>query len=293
MTRLRGLLIFYGIRAHFPNSGASIMLCTKAFSSELKDISKKDGIVKVYLNALGNLDSDGDRIKLGAYAKTIQERGPAGSNRIKFLWMHEFWNPIGVPKELVEDPNGPGPEGGLLATVQLAKGVKQADEALILYETGVLNEHSVGIDILRRDEDDRANVLEVRLWEGSVVTWGANPLTPFVEMKGETQADRWKRINEKVTRLQKALREPLTDETAHSLELGLKILESEMLEIQKGIAEMLEREAQREALDNLVKAVSSTSPVGTEPPNGTRKATDAPKTEADIFEAILSGSLMA
>src|SRR5690606_40163764 len=68
----------------------------KNLAAQLEDVSDKDGLVTHYWSAFGNRDSDGDVIQRGAYAKTIQERGPQGANRIKFLWQHDPWDPIGV-----------------------------------------------------------------------------------------------------------------------------------------------------------------------------------------------------
>jgi hypothetical protein len=65
---------------------------------------------------------------------------------------------------------------------KIAKTQRGVD-ALILYNEGVITEHSVGIDVLKRDEQDEAIILEARLWEYSAVTWGANPQTPTVSVK--------------------------------------------------------------------------------------------------------------
>src|SRR5690606_5105456 len=140
------------------------------------------GIVVHYWSSYGNTDSDGDVIERGAYDKSLAQWEAEGATRIKFLWQHDVHEPIGVPLQLWEDPNGPGPDGGLRAVTKISPTARGRD-CLILYDEGVLTEHSVGIDIIRRSASDRARVVEAHLWEGSVVTWGANALTPFVGMK--------------------------------------------------------------------------------------------------------------
>lgn len=145
-------------------------------SGQIADVSALDGIVVLYASGFGNKDAHGDIIAKGAYAKSIKERGPAGTNRIKHLNMHWWDEMLGVPLELIED------EKGLRVVSKIAK-TRLGLDALILYKEGVITEHSVGIDVLKRDEQDEAIILETRLWEYSAVTWGANPLTPTVEVK--------------------------------------------------------------------------------------------------------------
>jgi hypothetical protein len=96
-------------------------------------------------------------------------------------------------------------------------------DALKLYEAGVINEHSVGFEILRSREDimegkSIQRIQEVRMWEGSTVTFGANENTPFMGMKSMTKQE----ISERVGKLTKAVRNgTFTDETFHLLEIQL------------------------------------------------------------------------
>ena len=145
-------------------------------SGTIADVSLLDGIVVLYASGFGNKDSHGDVIAKGSYAKTIKERGPAGSNRIKHLNMHVWEELLGVPLELIEDSKG-------LRVVSKVSKTRRGLDALLLYQDGVITEHSVGIDVLQRDEVDQAIILEARLWEYSSVTWGANALTPTVSVK--------------------------------------------------------------------------------------------------------------
>lgn len=252
-------------------------LAIKSLHSELVDVDAKKGVVVHYWNALGNLDSDGDRIRAGAYAETIADRGPAGANRIKFLWQHDPWEPIGVPLELAEDPSGPGPEGGLRATTKVA-ATSRGRDTIILYESGVLTEHSVGIDIQERGEEDRSDVVRVRLWEGSVVTWGANPLTPLIDVKqfdlfAPEAKTALARMADHAAKLRKAITEPLTDETAHAIETGLVTLEARIQALSKSL-EYLQTNPPADAptseagiIDSLVKALRDSFVVPGDTPN--------------------------
>ena len=40
------------------------------------------------------------------FSRNYQERGPKGSNQIKFLWNHDLQIPVGVLTELKEDDIG-------------------------------------------------------------------------------------------------------------------------------------------------------------------------------------------
>jgi HK97 family phage prohead protease len=151
-------------------------------SGKVADVSKLDGIVVLYASAFGNKDAHGDIIMPGAYAKTIKEQGPGGANRIKHLWMHWYEDIIGKPLELIEDDIG-------LRVVSSISKTDLGRDALILYDEGVITEHSVGIGSVKRNEEDEAEILECRLWEYSSVTWGANPRTPTLSVKGLTGKD--------------------------------------------------------------------------------------------------------
>ena len=145
-------------------------------SGSIADISHLDGIVVLYAAAFGNIDAHGDIFAPGAFSKTIQEQGPAGADRIKHLWMHWPDDIIGKPLELEQDDVG-------LKVVSKVSRTTLGRDAIILYEDGVITEHSVGISTIGRDDDTPAIIKEARLWEYSSVTWGANPLTPTVDVK--------------------------------------------------------------------------------------------------------------
>jgi len=247
----------------------------KNLAAQLEDVSVKDGLVTHYWSAFGNRDSDGDVIQRGAYAKTIQERGPQGANRIKFLWQHDPWDPIGVPVELAED------ERGLRAVTKIPATTRGRD-ALILYEEGVLTEHSVGIDVLRRADADQAVIEEVRLWEGSVVTWGANPLTPFLGLKGEHAEAAWRRIEGQMAAARKALRKPLTDETAEKLETWLGVHEAQLQELRKTL-----RKGEVYFLtEDEVRAYAPASQQT--PPDSGTSGDGAPRDEAEALQLLIN-----
>ena len=152
---------------------------TKNTKAEVKDIDTVTGVVSGYFSAFDNVDSDGDMIVKGAYSKTLAENGPTSTNpRIFHLAHHDWQKPLAKPKTLIEDDHG------LYFETQISK-TSWGKDYLQLYVDGVITEHSVGINLLQTEKiDDKSQrVLEVKMWEGSSVTWGANENTPTTGIK--------------------------------------------------------------------------------------------------------------
>ena len=138
----------------------------------------KKSIVTGYFSAFGNIDSDGDIMMPGCFQKSISENGPNASNRIQFLWQHDVTQPLGKPSVLKEDGYGLYFEGKIEPTTW-------GKNALILYDAGVINEHSIGfVTVKEQNMGDHNEIREVKLYEGSAVTFGANQYTPATGMKG-------------------------------------------------------------------------------------------------------------
>lgn len=183
---------------------------------EVKDVTS-DGIVTMYVSAFDNIDSDGDVMVKGAYEKTISERGPKGSNRIKQLWQHETWNPIGVPVEIEEDSMG-------LLVRSYISDIRGGDYRK-MYKEGIITEHSVGFQTMKEDRmQDARYIKEVKLWEYSAVTWGTNERTPVLA-KSNNKETIQREANRRYKAISKALRDgTYTDETMHLFEVEVKYL---------------------------------------------------------------------
>jgi len=182
----------------------------------VKDIDSKQGIVSGYFSAFGNRDSDGDIIMKGAYSKTIKERGPESSKpRIFHLWQHDSYKPLAKPIELNEDDMG-------LAFKTKISQTSWGRDVLQLYEDQVITEHSVGINILKteRVDEESQRVLEVKMWEGSSVTWGANERTPTIGGVKSLEAQDPEALIKRMDLLGKTMRKGnMTDETYQLIEL--------------------------------------------------------------------------
>lgn len=192
------------------------MYSIKSIPVNIKDLSVSDRTVTGYFAAFGSVDYDEDAFSPGAFDKTIAEWGPDGRNKIVHLYQHDTRMPLAKPKVLKADDYGVYFESQFATT-------SFGNDALKLYEAGVINEHSVGFQIMRADpvtRDGRTyqDIKEVRMWEGSTVTFGANENTPFMGMKSLTKDQ----ITDRIDKLTKAVRNgTFTDETFHLLEIQL------------------------------------------------------------------------
>jgi len=195
----------------------------------IKDVDMKSQIVTGYFSTFNVIDSDGDMILPGAFAKTINENGPKDGNvqnsEIYHLWQHRN-EMLGKPRVLKEDERGLYFETWFDTQIDLAKDI------LRRYETGLLNQHSIGFSTIRsnniNDEDGNTKyteLVELKLWEGSTVLWGANKDTPFLGIKGMDKPTLIKELKERYALFCKEIKNgKYTDQTFTLLKIeALKI----------------------------------------------------------------------
>ena len=198
---------------------------------ELKDMDSETREVAFYLSKFDVIDSDFDNIRKGAFKKSIEERGPnsTGNRKIAFLWSHNWDKPIGTFKELSEDENG------LFAVAKLGTSTAGSD-AWDNYVDGIIREHSIGFqyikDKMKFIETDETpiggfwDINEVKLFEGSAVTFGANEYTGVVGItKSEEKKELITELTGEMELTIKALsRGQGTDDRLHGLEMKMKYL---------------------------------------------------------------------
>jgi hypothetical protein len=113
-------------------------------------------------------------------------------------------------------------------------------DALVLYAEGIVVQHSIGFSTVKADYDQKTGVRtikEIKLYEGSNVTLGANPETPFTGFKSLTMAE----INDQISKMMKLLKDgSLTDEGFGRLEIALKQFQLEAFNLGKN--SLLEQE---------------------------------------------------
>jgi len=127
------------------------------------------GVFSGYASLFGVVDSGGDMVMAGAFARSLIKRGALG---VKMLWQHQAAEPIGLWTTIVEDARGLKVEG------RLDLSVARAREALSLMRKGAIDGLSIGFRTLRATTEKSSGVRrlhEIDLWEISVVTF---PMLP-------------------------------------------------------------------------------------------------------------------
>lgn len=123
------------------------------------------GAFSGYASLFGVVDSGGDMVMAGAFARSLIKRGASG---VKMLWQHQAAEPIGLWASIVEDSRGLKVEG------RLDLSVARAREALSLMRKGAIDGLSIGFRTLRATTEKSSGVRrlhEIDLWEISVVTF--------------------------------------------------------------------------------------------------------------------------
>ncbi len=203
----------------------------KNYNASISDLDVKNGVITGYFSEFGSPDYDGDIMERGCFKKSIAERGPNGKNEIKFLWQHDSWKPLGPIQVLKEDSKG------LYFEAKISDTTYGLD-ALKLYRDGVINQHSIGFQTIKSIEEqisedkEVTRITEVKLWEGSAVTWGANPNTPFNGFKGMGIKEKEDRIKLLVKTIRGG---DLTDETYSLIEYEILKLTSSVNETKEAV----------------------------------------------------------
>lgn len=206
---------------------------SKSISIKMEDVDESSRTVVGYLSAFDKLDSDNDIIRAGAFKKSLSERGiDSSSNRqIAHLRNHDWEHQIGKFTELYED------SFGLKFVSKLGRSTK-GNDALLDYQDGILREHSIGFNYVKdkiSEVEDSNNphgkyyeIQEVKLWEGSGVTFGANEFTPVLDVsKSVLESDYLLKLNNEMESLVSAIKNGKgTDDRLHNIEMRLKLIQT-------------------------------------------------------------------
>lgn len=150
-------------KKHTP--GHMMSVAVKALSED----GSFEGILAVY----NNVDLGKDLIEPGAFKKTIAEKGTS----IPLLWQHDPDKPIGT-LELIDAENG------LYVKGQLVLDVPEARTAYSLIKANVIKGLSIGYDTVKDAiENGVRHLKELRLWEGSIVTFPMNEAAMITSVK--------------------------------------------------------------------------------------------------------------
>jgi hypothetical protein len=143
----------------------------------LQDDGSFEGSLAVY----SNVDLGGDSILPGAFTKTLKDRG----NEVPLLWQHNPDEPIGT-LTLSDGPDALHVKGQLTLDTD-ANGnyvVPTAIKAYVLIKAKVIKGLSIGFDTIKDSVENGVRQLkELRLWEGSIVTFPMNEAAGITAVK--------------------------------------------------------------------------------------------------------------
>ena len=162
---------------------------------ELK--TKNDMEFEGYASIFHNKDSYDDIMMPGAFSKTIQEN----RNRIKVLMQHDSYSIVGLPTELYEDSRG------LYFRAKISDTMLGRDLNTLIKDK-VITEMSIGYNTIKYNMNEdlgTRELLEVRLWEISPVTWGANSLAAIKKL-GIAKNDKYDILLEEIEKLKRDLK---------------------------------------------------------------------------------------
>lgn len=198
----------------------------KSLAGSIKAVDTQKRTVSGYFSAFDKVDSYGDVVRKGAFAKTIMEQGPNSKQpRIKHLLNHDVSQPLGKIVELKEDDYG-------LYYVSEIGTHSLGEDFLKMVDSGLITEHSIGYRVVKQNQlsnyqdakegEPIYELTELKLYEGSSLTgWGVNQYTPLVSgAKADTD-----KLAERVKKLEKFIKscEP-SAETIELLMLEIKQL---------------------------------------------------------------------
>jgi len=189
---------------------------------DAKAINEDDRTIKAIANTYYFIDSDNDMLIKGCSQKSINDRGPQSNAtaKIKHQSDHILNTKNAVGRIKVLDEREIDGKFGLYFESYLPQNTKGNDD-LANYKEGIYDNHSIGfrykiIELAERDGDeqssknwaefyplainqDKADMLgyfwvikEIELFEISVVSFGANELTPYLGSKSKDANDKLK-----------------------------------------------------------------------------------------------------
>jgi hypothetical protein len=147
----------------------------RSFTFKMKQLLDDDpeGYFEGQLAVYNVTDLGGDVIVPGAFSRSIQAKG----SQVPLLWQHDPSQPIGV-LTLIDGPNALSVQGQLLLDLPMA------ESAYTLLKNKIIRGLSIGYDTIKESFEDNVRVLkELRLWEGSIVTFPMNEQAMVTSIK--------------------------------------------------------------------------------------------------------------
>jgi hypothetical protein len=154
----------------------------KYFKLKLADAvtgSADEGVIEGHLSVKDNVDLAGEVVRPGAFKRTLAATG----GKLPMLFSHDPREPIGMWEEMREDAKGLYVKGRI--NLEVARG----REVYALLKQGAIKGLSIGYDVLVDEIVKGIRFLkEIKLWEGSVVTFPCNPLASVESVKSHGES---------------------------------------------------------------------------------------------------------
>lgn len=148
-----------------------------AIKLDLKADDDNSGQFEGYASVFNNEDKGGDTVIPGAFATSLKSKN---FSQIKMLWQHDPSQVLGTWSEIRED------QRGLFVKGQLLLDVAKAREVHTLMRAGAIDSMSIGYKTIRSERDEETwtrKLLEVDVWEVSLVTFPMNAAATVTSMK--------------------------------------------------------------------------------------------------------------
>ena len=121
-----------------------------------------DGRFAGYASVFNRLDSGGDIVMPGAFAKSLVQR----RDRVRMLFQHDPKEPVGTWEQIGEDGHG------LFVSGRLVPDVPRSDALRRLIENGALDGLSIGFRTVRATrQSGHRKLWQIDLYEISIVTF--------------------------------------------------------------------------------------------------------------------------
>lgn len=156
----------------------------KRFKFDVKEV-QASGLFRGYASVFGVVDWYGDRVLKGAFTRTISNQG----GKVPVLSQHDPSVEIGMTTMMQEDDRGLLFEGQLYLSDNPREELDCAREVYVKMkrrqEMGKPLGVSIGYDTIQdRKAEDARELMELRLWEISLVTFPANVEAMVTGVKG-------------------------------------------------------------------------------------------------------------
>jgi HK97 family phage prohead protease len=138
-----------------------------------------DGTFEGYASVFDIEDHSGDTVRKGAFKAGLQKLVKE-KRKLKMLWNHDRYTPIGTYTDASED------DKGLWVAGKLTLGVQKADETRLLMLDEAVDSMSIGGYVVKEQVDNKTfkrDLLEIELREISPVTFPALDAARIVSVK--------------------------------------------------------------------------------------------------------------